>query len=171
MQKPCAVCGKPFEAKRPQAKYCGETCKKRAQRAGTATSRDRKKPRPAESLAAAAAFAAGLMGSSDQAGADGGDSDPLYAPVGLVASVVKELNDAKRLETVLGQLALKLAVRLEASTFDTGSSFMALSKELRAVMAAAVAGAHVEDDEIDELQKRRDEKEAAARAAAAEATR
>ena len=89
----------------------------------------------------------------------------MYAPVGLVATVVKELNDANRLDTVLGQLALKLAVRLEASTFDTGSSFMSLSKELRAVMASAVAGAHVEDDEIDELQKRRDEKEAAARAA------
>ena len=101
--------------------------------------------------------------------ADGSGGDPpesqMYAPVGLVATVVKELNDANRLDTVLGQLALKLAVRLEASTFDTGSSFMSLSKELRAVMASAVAGAHVEDDEIDELQKRRDEKEAAARAA------
>lgn len=30
------MCSEPFEAKRPQAKYCGETCKKRAQRGGIA---------------------------------------------------------------------------------------------------------------------------------------
>lgn len=163
MQKPCAVCSKPFEAQRPQAKYCGETCKKRAQRSGQAGSRDRKK-RPAPDPAAAVAAVLGTTppGAPDAAGAD---PAPLYAPVGVLASVVKELADAQRLDTVLGQLALKLASRLESATFDTGSSFTALSKELRAVMAAAVAGAHVEDDEVDELQKRRDEKEAAARAA------
>lgn len=36
MQRLCAVCSAPFEAQRPQAKYCGETCKKRAQRGGIA---------------------------------------------------------------------------------------------------------------------------------------
>lgn len=37
MRRECAVCGTGFEAKRPQARYCGETCKKRAQRGGIAT--------------------------------------------------------------------------------------------------------------------------------------
>lgn len=32
MQRPCAQCGKPFEAQRPTAKFCGGTCRKRAQR-------------------------------------------------------------------------------------------------------------------------------------------
>lgn len=160
MQKPCAVCGKPFEAQRPQAKYCGETCKKRAQRAGTAASRDRSKPRPAPPPAPAASQSVGDQSS------DSAEASP-YAPVGVVAATAKELADAGRLDTVLGQLALKLAVRLESAVFDTGSAFAALSKELRAVAAAAVAGAHVEEDEVDELQARRDEKKARAAAAAA----
>jgi len=36
MQRSCAVCSAPFEAQRPQAKYCGDTCRKRAQRGGIA---------------------------------------------------------------------------------------------------------------------------------------
>jgi hypothetical protein len=32
MRKTCAMCPTDFEAKRPSAKYCGERCKKRAQR-------------------------------------------------------------------------------------------------------------------------------------------
>jgi hypothetical protein len=33
----CQSCARPFEAKRPAAKFCGDTCRKRAQRApGTA---------------------------------------------------------------------------------------------------------------------------------------
>ena len=36
MQRSCLVCSGPFEAQRPQAKYCGETCRKRAQRGGIA---------------------------------------------------------------------------------------------------------------------------------------
>ncbi|WP_099024327.1 DUF2256 domain-containing protein [Mycolicibacterium palauense] len=159
MQKPCAVCGRPFEAQRPQAKYCGETCKKRAQRAGTAGARDRKKPRR---TAAAPPATTPTTEHSDPPA----PNTEAYASVGVVAATVKELSEADRLDTVLGQLALKLAVRLEASTFDTGSSFAALSKELRAVTAAALAGAAVEDDEVDELQKRRDEKKARAAAAA-----
>lgn len=161
MQKPCAVCGKPFEAQRPQAMYCGETCKKRAQRAGTAASRNRKKPRPAPAAAPPPPDT-----SSDESSTPPSSETLAYAPVGVVAATVKELADADRLDTVLGQLALKLAVRLEGSVFDTGSAFTALSKELRTVVGLAVAGAHVEDDEVDELQKRRDEKQRAAAAAA-----
>jgi len=32
MEKLCAVCGDLFEAKRPHARYCGDTCRKRAAR-------------------------------------------------------------------------------------------------------------------------------------------
>lgn len=34
VRRDCAVCGESFEAKRPQAKYCGDRCRKRAQRGG-----------------------------------------------------------------------------------------------------------------------------------------
>jgi hypothetical protein len=39
MMRSCAVCGKPFEAQKPHAKYCNKTCGKRAQRAGLASRR------------------------------------------------------------------------------------------------------------------------------------
>lgn len=38
MQRLCAVCATPFEAQRPQAKYCGATCRVRANRAGMSAS-------------------------------------------------------------------------------------------------------------------------------------
>ena len=31
-QKTCSVCGETFEARRRDAKYCGPTCRKRAER-------------------------------------------------------------------------------------------------------------------------------------------
>lgn len=39
MQRACAVCGKPFESAKPQARYCGGTCAKRAQRSGMSVPR------------------------------------------------------------------------------------------------------------------------------------
>jgi hypothetical protein len=33
MQRTCASCGRPYDAKRPSSKFCGDTCRKRAQRA------------------------------------------------------------------------------------------------------------------------------------------
>jgi hypothetical protein len=53
-----------------------------------------------------------------------------------------------------------LAKRLSASTFDTGSATAALSKELREVMAKALADATIGVDPLDELRARRDRKRA-----------
>lgn len=75
---------------------------------------------------------------------------------GLVDALTKELADAKRLDTVLGQQALALAVKM--SGFESGSSLAALSKELRTVMAEATRGAEVAADPLDELKLRRDRK-------------
>lgn len=36
MTKRCAACGEPFVAKRAAAKFCGDTCRQRAKRAGGA---------------------------------------------------------------------------------------------------------------------------------------
>jgi len=57
---------------------------------------------------------------------------------------------------MLGQMALLFAERM--CEFDTGSGTAALSKELRAVMAAAVQGAPAAADPVDELRARRDRK-------------
>lgn len=133
MTRNCDVCRKPFDAKRPQARFCGATCRKRASRGAGPTVAA---PKPAVSAPLPA----------EAAGA------------GLIASVVNELTAAGRLSTALGQCALRLAVRMETSTVDTGAGLASMSKELRAVMAQALANAEESDDPIDELRARRDRK-------------
>jgi hypothetical protein len=71
-----------------------------------------------------------------------------------VAAVRAELEAADRLGTALGQQALALAERM-SSKFDTGSAVAAVSKELRAVMDAALANAATAADALDELSARR----------------
>lgn len=72
----------------------------------------------------------------------------------LVAATRKELEAAGRLETTLGQAALRLAEQMSDGR-DTGSAMAALSKELRAVMAEALADAPKVADSVDELSQRR----------------
>ncbi len=78
---------------------------------------------------------------------------------GLVEALRRELVDAGRLDTALGQQALALAVKL-ASPFDTGSAMAAVSRELRAVREEALRGAEQVADPLDELRLRRDAKRA-----------
>jgi hypothetical protein len=93
---------------------------------------------------------------------------------GLVRAVRTELETADRLNTVAGQLALQLARR--AANPDE-SSLMALSKEIRAVMADALAGAPPkpggsdadgdsnateQEDEVDAARRKREEARKAA---------
>jgi hypothetical protein len=79
----------------------------------------------------------------------------------LVAAVRRELQAAGRLDGVLGQQAVELA-RQMASPFDTGSARASVSRELRAVMAEALADAPAADDALDELTQRRMRKTAGA---------
>lgn len=79
----------------------------------------------------------------------------------LVDAIRSELEEAGKLNTSLGQLALVLARRIGSET--TGVA--ALSKELSRVTAAAIGSATpgtsaAEGDYIDELRKRRDAKKA-----------
>ncbi len=73
-----------------------------------------------------------------------------------MSSVLAELTAAGRQNTALGVLAVQLAQRM--TQFDTGGGLAALSKELRAVMAAALQEAPASADLIDELRARRDAK-------------
>ncbi|AJA43302.1 hypothetical protein VC60_gp01 [Mycobacterium phage Sbash] len=151
MTRSCVVCGTPFEAKRPQAKFCGATCRKRHSRGASTSASTPQQPQVPTT---------GAPEVTDPT--PSAAMPPLLPAAGLVATVVKELTAAGRMETVLGQQALRLAMRLETSTVDTGAGLASLSKELRAVMAQAVAGAAVEADPVDELRARRDAKRASA---------
>jgi hypothetical protein len=133
MQRLCASCGSPFEAKRPQAKYCGATCRVRGNRA--------------------AAASGGATNSSPPAVLPSAGGD-------LVSAVTAELVAADRQDSALGVQAIALARRMQQ--FDTGGGLASLSKELRAVMASALANAQVAADPLDELRARRNAKRTAA---------
>lgn len=128
MEVTCAACGRSFEAKRSTAKFCGVTCRSRVHRAGTGTVVAL--PSPAQ---------------------------PRAQSSGLVGAIERELEAADRLDTVLGQQASELAGRI-VSPASSGASVATLSRELRAVMAAAMEGVAVAADPLDELQRRRDAK-------------
>ena len=84
------------------------------------------------------------------------ETSPAAEDYALPAATRAELEAASRLDSMLGQVALLLAERM--CEFDTGSGTAALSKELRAVMVAAVQGAPAAADPVDELRARRDRK-------------
>ncbi|SRX93572.1 hypothetical protein MSP7336_01811 [Mycobacterium shimoidei] len=135
MQRQCAVCGKPFEARRPQARFCGATCRKRHSRNPSAAA-------PADAPAVVAPMTN-------------------RKPVGdLVEATRAELERLGRLDTVAGQQALRLAD--EMYRFQTAGGLAAISKELSRVLAEIRQTVNVVDDPIDELKARRDAKRRAA---------
>src|ERR1700754_3018332 len=76
----------------------------------------------------------------------------------LVRATKAELQGAGKLDTMLGQLALALAARMSGT--ETPGGIASLSRELRAVMAAATgtvpaAAPAVGTGDVDELRARR----------------
>ena len=130
LKRTCAHCGEEFIAKRPTAKYCGTTCRTRATRAR-------------ESGATAAPIVP----------ADHGFDE---VPSGLIEVTRRTLDDSGVLDTVSGQSALLLAARL-GSNHETGAAMAALSKQLEALVASALASVS-RADRMDEVTRRRDEK-------------
>lgn len=92
--------------------------------------------------------------------------DPSTPDAGtLVAAVQTELEAAGAVASVDGQLALRLARKIEKSA-DTGSGIAALVRELKALLIEAKSGSGASvgrptGDEVDELRARRDAKLAA----------
>ena len=79
-------------------------------------------------------------------------------PGPLESAALAELEAVGRAETLAGGVVLALARRIDqAGPDDTGSGFAALTKELRASLAAAVAGAETAD-EVDKVRRQREEK-------------
>jgi hypothetical protein len=107
-------------------------------------------------------------GSSCRSKASTGAPRPVQAPAPkpaagrarLAKAVSRDLEAAGRLDSVLGQQAVALAERIDLGATDTGSAIAALSKELRAVMEAALADAKGAADPLDELRARRERKSA-----------
>ena len=94
-----------------------------------------------------------------QRGHRGGAASRSAPRPGLVGVTERELEQAGRLDTRLGQMAVALAEKLAAGR-DTGSAMAAVSREFRSVMDEAMRGAMIETDELDELAARRDSKRA-----------
>ncbi|WP_343317764.1 hypothetical protein AAFM46_10950 [Arthrobacter sp. TMP15] len=140
MEVICATCEQPFAAKRRTATYCSTQCRVRAHRT---------KPAALPSIVQAAAAKKTAHGKSPPA--------PDADEPGSVADAVRvELEKAERVGTVMGQAALVLARRIDHSAMDTGSAVSSLVKQLSASLDAALAGAVVEEDTVDELRRRRD---------------
>jgi hypothetical protein len=70
-------------------------------------------------------------------------------------ATLSALTSANRVETPAGQLALRLAGRLDEDTKDTGSSLAALAKQHLAVLDEALKDAPRDADGVDELRQRR----------------
>ena len=126
MQRKCESCKRAYQATRPNSKYCGDTCRKRAQRSPKSTTV--KSPRVPH---------------------------PVLAGLGAVTA--RELEDAGRLDTVLGQAAMVLARRIE-SPMETGASIASMTKQLRETLTDALKGAAMAADPLDEIRARRESK-------------
>lgn len=128
MTRNCAVCRRPFEASRPNAKFCGSTCRKRNARGVTAPE----------------------MGSNVEAESD--------EPTPLVEATTAELAAAGKLDTMLGQLALALAKRMGGEVTGIAALSKELRSVTDAALGVKTSGASAVADDVDELRARRDAK-------------
>lgn len=122
-------CGTTFQARSAKARYCSDRCRKRTGKAAKVV----------ELNAERAAAAGGAAGSVEKATA-------------------RDLADAGRLDSTLGQACLVLARRLDSPGLDTGSAMSAVAARLEAMLASATrgAGAATAPQQLrDELAERR----------------
>ena len=138
MQRPCAQCGKPFEAERATATFCGATCRQRSRRGTKPAAPALAEVRPLRTP-------------------DPKPAVPLV-PSSLYDTCAGELGESA--STSLGRAALLIARRLDDGLDTSGAAVAALSKELSRLMdlARPAEQAAAEDDPIAYLQRRADER-------------
>lgn len=124
----CESCGQPFERRNVTQRFCSGLCRKRGSRGHLQPSAGG--PRPG--------------------GAPAARPDE---PNTLVEAARRQLEEAGRADTYLGQQALVLASLL-ATGAGTPSALASVSRELRETMVAALRGA---DAPASAVQARRDE--------------
>lgn len=149
MEVICATCEQPFVAKRRTATYCSTQCRVRAHRT---------KPPALPSIVQAATAKKTAQAKARGKAPPPEDPEDPEGPSTVVEAVRVELAKAERVGTVMGQAALVLARRVDNSTMDTGSAVSSLVKQLSTTLDAALAGAVVEEDIVDEVRRRRDRK-------------
>lgn len=110
MQRSCDVCGRTYQAQRASSKYCSSGCRARKSKGEVVPLA----PPP--------------------------DAEPDRGEPPLVAATRRELDEAERTGTALGQATLALAAQASAPG-QTGQAVAALVRELRATMAEALKGA------------------------------
>ena len=76
MQRKCAQCGRSYAAARPNSRFCGDTCRKRAQRSP--------KPTVAKPVKASVALAGGLGAVTARELEDAGRLDTVFGQAALV---------------------------------------------------------------------------------------
>lgn len=124
-----AGCRNPITSTRANARYCSEACRKAESRRRASS-----KPAPAEPAKPAKPAKVPQQSTPPVPGNE----------VGLVNAVRTELTEAGALATVPGQLALVLAAKLVQIE---AAQVVAMSKELRAVIAEAKASSASAGDE------------------------
>jgi hypothetical protein len=134
MLRTCDRCGKPYEARRRDSRWCGSTC------------RDAQSKRPIAPVAQIATHA--IQAKSDSM------SDP-SAKSPMAVAVEAELSAAGRLNTAKGWMVMAAVERLSNSGLDTASGFAAVLREARACLDDALASGAVADDPLEELRARR----------------
>lgn len=139
MQRACVVCGTRYEARRVTSKYCSSRCRTRACREQGRTG--------LVALTGAGAAPSAVLPAAVAESPGAGE---------LVAQVQRELQTANRLDTYLGQAAVDIARRIEATPGAPLSQVAAVHRELRVAVAEAVKGAHQVKSAV---QRRRDELE------------
>jgi len=171
VDKTCEECLNPFEAKRATARFCSTTCRVRHHRKqGPRLPADVKRAAAAATIRAAKAEAGQAVDTEETHETSPAEeaSAPADSPEGprarrvtVESTVLAELERADKVATVLGQAALVLARRLDLPSMDTGSAIAALVKQLETTLAAALADAKEDNDELEELRRRREARMAA----------
>lgn len=137
MARTCDACGADFDARSPRARFCSDKCRSRA--------RYRR-----EVLGQPEAVAAPKPKRTRKSKAE-----PEPIPTGTLGAVVAELQAAGRLDSSAGQAAVALARRIDDGA-ESSAGLAALTREMRAAMAEALARAEASGDALDELRARRE---------------
>lgn len=138
-RRACDACGAIYQPARVTSKFCGDRCRKRAQRARL--SKFDRQPRDDVSAL----------------------PSTVRKPGPVTVAVLAELVAANRHDSALGQQCLYLAGRIDHGLAESGSALAALNRELRATRSEALAAVAGPGDALDEMARKREERLARAR--------
>ena len=140
MRITCATCSSDFDARSSRARFCSAKCRTQAHYRRTKLGLpERLEPQSKPKRTCKPKLA---------------DS-----PTGTLGAVIAELTDAGRLDTSAGQAAVALATRIDQGA-ESSSGLAALTREMRAAMAEALANVAQAGDALDELRARREARRA-----------